>query len=128
MEKAEQILECLRNHPDILRNSDITSDDLNIAHIAVLNCIFKRECQLKDQFKQSLNPKPRYRRKHGRKSQKKCRKNRLAKRQKLIMQARINSPYPHPHLDWRETHIRTKGYDIHDLNSYSFNDILQLED
>lgn len=128
MEKAEQILVCLCNHIEILEKYGITSDDLKIAHIAVVDCIFKRECQLEDNFKQSLNPKPRYRRKRGRKSQKKCRKNRLAKRQDLIRQARIDAPYPHPHLDWREKHIKTKGYDIHDLNSYSFNDILQLED
>ena len=119
MEKAEQILECLRNHPEILEKYGLTSDDLNSAHIAVVECVFR---------KQRLNPKPKYRRKRGRKSQKKCRKNRLAKRQDLIVQARIDASYPNPHLDWREEHIRTKGYDIHDLNSYSFNDILQLED
>jgi len=128
MEKAQQILECLRNHPEILEKYSLTNDDLNIAHIAVVDCIFKRGCQLEDNFKQSLNPKPKYRGKRGRKSQKTCRKNRLAKRKDLKIQARIDAPYPHPHLDWREKHIKTKGYDIHDLNSYSFNDILQLED
>jgi hypothetical protein len=126
MEKAEQILECLRNHIDILEKYGLTSYDLKIAHVAVVDCVFRKERQFEDNFKQSLNPKPRYRRKRGRKSQKKCRKNRLAKRKDLKIQARIDAPYPHPHLDWREKHIRKKGYDIHDLNS--FNDILQLED
>lgn len=45
MDKALQILECLRNHPDILEKYNLTRYDLNIAHIAVLNRIFKRECQ-----------------------------------------------------------------------------------
>ena len=130
MEKAQQILECLRNHPDILEKYKLTKSDLYIAHVAVVDCVFRKERQFEDQFKQRLNPKPRYRRKRGRKSQKKCRKNRLAKRKDLIIQAHIDAPCPYPgaHFDWREKHIRKKGYDIHDLNSYSFNDILQLED
>jgi len=129
MEKTQEILEYLRNHPDILRNSDITSDDLNIAHSAVVESIAKQnQLKLRQLEWRRINTYLGHKRPRGRKSQKKCRKNRLAKRQKLIVQARINAPYPHPHLDWRETHIRTKGYDIHDLNSYSFNDILQLED
>jgi hypothetical protein len=45
MEKAQQILECLRNHIDILEKYGLTSDDLKIAHIAVLNRIFKRKDQ-----------------------------------------------------------------------------------
>ena len=128
MEKAQQILVCLRNHPDILEKYGLTKNDLYIAHVAVVDCVFRKERQFEDQFKQRLNPKPKYRGKRGRKSQKKCRKNRLVKRKDLKIQARIDTLYPNPHLDWREKHIRTKGYDIHDLNSYSFNDILQLED
>ena len=127
MEKAQQILECLRNHPDILQKYGLTKSDLYIAHIAVVECVFRKERQFEDQFKQRLNPKPKYRGKRGRKSQKKCRKNRLAKRKDLKIQA-IDTLYHGAHLDWREKHIRTKGYDIHDLNSYSFNHILQLED
>ncbi len=127
MDKAQQILECLRNHIDILEKYGLTSDDLNIAHSAVESIAKQNQLKLR-QLEWRLNPKPKYRRKRGRKSQKKCRKNRLAKRQDLIVQARIDASYPNPHLDWREEHIRTKGYDIHDLNSYSFNDILQLED
>lgn len=128
MEKAQQILECLRNHLDILEKYGLTKNDLYIAHVAVVDCVFRKECKFEDQFKQRLNPKPKYRGKRGRKSQKKCRKNRLAKRKDLKIQARRDTLYPNPHLDWREKHIRKKGYDIHDLNSYSFNDILQLND
>jgi hypothetical protein len=128
MEKAQQILECLNNHIDILEKYGLTSYGLKIAHSAVVESIAKQNQLKLRHLEWHLNPKPKYRRKRGRKSQKKCRKNRLAKRQDLIVQARIDASYPNPHLDWRETHIRTKGYDIHDLNSYLFNDILQLED
>jgi hypothetical protein len=128
MDKAQQILECLNNHIDILEKYGLTNDDLYSAHSAVVESIAKQNQLKLRQLEWRLNTKPKYRRKRGRKSQKKCRKNRLAKRQDLIVQARIDASYPNPHLDWRETHIRTKGYDIHDLNSYLFNDILQLED
>jgi predicted alpha/beta superfamily hydrolase len=129
METVQRILECLRNHPDILGNYGITSDDLYSAYSAVVESIAKQnQLKLRQLEWRRINIYLGHKRPRGRKSQKKCRKNRLAKRKKLIVQARINAPYPNPHLDWRETHIKTKGYDIHDLNSYSFNDILQLED
>jgi hypothetical protein len=129
MEKAQQILECLRNPIDILEKYGLTSDDLNIAHSAVVESIAKQnQLKLQQLEWRRINTYLGHKRPRGRKSQKKCRKNRLAKRKHLLWQAQRDAPYPHPHLDWRETHIRTKGYDIHDLNSYSFNDILQLED
>ena len=120
MEKTLHILEQQSNNIAVLEKCGLTESDLSIAHIAVFESIAKQN---------RVNaPQTRYRRKRGRESLKKCRKNKLAKRMDLIIQARIDAPYPRPHLDWREKHIRTKGYDMYDLNSYSFNDILELED
>ena len=120
MKKTLHILKLLSDNIDVLEKYGLTESDLSIAHIAVFESIAKQN---------RVNaPQTRYRRNRGRESRKKCRKNKLAKRMDLIIQTRKDASYPHAHLDWREKHIRTKGYDMYDLNSYSFNDILELED